>query len=182
LLGDFVGGWYIVSFDVFFKPILLIALFIILTEFNSVMDISFYKELLNKVRSKYIKLVLLYLVITFFSVYLGSGAIILYSVIFLKVPFVEVMIFGSNVSVLEAIKRNNSITQDKLLRCLLMVLFAFLLIRLLIIRGGSSTNIPISGETLSIAMEFLRSLLSMFYFSCILAFYNVVKAEKLYLK
>ena len=146
------------------------------------MDISFYKELLNKVRSKYIKLVLLYLVITFFSVYLGSGAIILYSVIFLKVPFVEVMIFGSNVSVLEAIKRNNSITQDKLLRCLLMVLFAFLLIRLLIIRGGSSTNIPISGETLSIAMEFLRSLLSMFYFSCILAFYNVVKAEKLYLK
>ena len=182
VLGDFLGGWYIFSFDIFFKPILLIALFITLTKFISVMDISFYRELLNKARSKYAKLLLLHFVITFFSVYLGSGVVILYSVVFLKIPFIEVMIFRSKVSVLEAVRRNNAITQDKLLRYLLMVLFCFLLIRLFIIRGSNSINTPIGGEVLSIIMEFIKSLLSMFYFSYIFAFYNVLKEEKLYLK
>ncbi len=176
------GGWYILAFDAFSKPLFLIALFVVLADCSSVVDSSFYKKLMNKVRSKYIKLLTLYFIITFFSAYLGSGTVILHSVMFLKMPFIEVMLFSSGVGLLEAAKRNNSITQDKLLRYLLILLLSFLLVRTLMIRGLNS--LPVSGhrETIGLAAEFIKSLFVMLYFSYIFAFYNLLKTEKMYLK
>lgn len=176
------GGWYILAFDAFSKPLFLIALFAVLADSSSVVDSAFYKKFISKVRSKYIKLLTLYFIITFFSAYLGSGTVILHSVIFLKMPFIEVMMFSSGVGLLEAVKRNNSITQDKLLRYLLFLLLSFLLVRALMIRGLNSLSISGHKEIIGFAAEFIKSLFVMLYFSYIFAFYNMLKTKKMYLK
>lgn len=182
-LKTFIDGlWFIIIFDTVFKPLILISLFIILEDSESILQSSFYGKLKDKISSKYIKILTLCLVVRFFSIYLGSASIILYSVIFLKIPFIEVMIFKTKASLLESVRRNNYITKDKLLRYLLILLFVFLSVRALAVRSIASVSISVSWEVVSLSVEYLRNILILIYFTYIFSLYNVLKIEKLYLK
>lgn len=164
--------FYLISYDVILKPFFLIILISIISQYFTNKKKHDFKYIYSGVKRCYIRFVLFHAGIGVFLFFIGyKSSILLYMLIFLKLPFVESFIYFEDTSVISAIKNSDAKTQGKFLRYMMLLLFMFLVIRIIGFKFFSHFWIDIGVKNIGIYInEFLFTtavLLGYSYFVCL---------------
>lgn len=126
---------YLILYNIILKPFFLVILIAVIAQFFSGKKSYAFQEIYLGLKRCYVRFVLFYSAISICLFFIGyNSSILLYMLIFLKLPFVEASIYFEDTSTLSAIKSSHEKTQGKLLRYMMILLFTFLSVRILGVR------------------------------------------------
>ena len=126
---------YILTYNSLVKPLFILILIIQVSQFFAKEKLYDLELIYANVKRCYLKFILYYFIISV-CIFLigGSASILVYMLVFLKLPFVEASMYFNNASTLSAMKYSHEKTQGKILRYMMILLFLFLVIRILSFR------------------------------------------------
>jgi len=170
--------YYIHIYNALFYPLFLLLLFgCIENHFKkrSVYDVLSVIQLFKRC---YLKFVIYYAMINILALY--SSGFLLYSLIFIKIPFVEAIIYFNNASLVDAIKESHNRTQGKLLRYLMVLLVFCFICQILYLRFIHTTFFMHLDSAIlrNLYAQFIKALIALAsncYFVCL---YYSLKKEK----
>jgi hypothetical protein len=124
-----VRAYLLLFFNVGIKPLTMLIMFGYILAFLKGKNITL-RETLNLNRDYYIKFFIFYLILGFILFAFGGGVMFLViTIIFLRFPFVESMLYFENQNLVDVIKENYHNIPKTTLRFLMVLLCGFMLLR-----------------------------------------------------
>lgn len=172
--------YYIHIYNALFYPLFLLLLFGCIENHFKKRSAYDILSIISLFKRCYLRFVIYYVMINILALY--GSMFLLYCLIFIKIPFVEAIIYFNNRSLFDAIKESYNRTQGKLLRYLMILLFFCIIGQILYVHFIQNNFLTYfdSGMIRNLYSKFIRALISLAsncYFVCL---YYCLKKEKSY--
>lgn len=170
--------YYTHIYNAVFFPIVLLFLFACIDNHLKKKSLYDFFSVIPLIKRCYLRLVIYYAMINILVLY--GSTFLLYILIFIKIPFVEAMIYFNNTPLFAAIKESHGKTQGKVLRYLMILLFLYFLIQTLYLNFvHNAFLISFKSEIIKeLYIQFIRSLSALAancYFVCL--YYSLNKEK-----